>query len=71
MEKAMIVLLSTYAVILLAILTAGGIDFGLWVRGEETISQFLRANPRWFWLPIAVTVLFWIGLGIHLFGRGE
>lgn len=53
--------------ILTVLLVAGGIDGLLAATHAETISDWLRGHPHWFWIPAALMGLFLVGLGLHLF----
>jgi hypothetical protein len=44
----------------------GLVDAALWVSGRETISQWLRKHPDWFWWPCYLALLFLAGLAMHL-----
>ena len=38
--------------LILVVLLAGGvIDLGYALRGKQTITDWLRDNPLWFWIP--------------------
>jgi len=64
---AKLLLICALGCIAFGVLGAGLGDFLLWLNGRETISQFLRDEPRWFWVPVAITVVFLVGLAIHLY----
>ena len=61
------VVMATIAMMLAALVTAGLLDFLLWLWSAETITTFLRANPWWYWLPVAGFSLIAVVLGLHLF----
>ncbi len=46
---------------------AGAMDAMMTVAGMQTITDFLRNFPAWFWIPCAVTVIFWLILALHLY----
>lgn len=43
-------------------------DLFLWMQGEETVSAWLRANPRWYVYAVVVATVYYLGLLVHLFG---
>jgi hypothetical protein len=49
------------------ILWGGGVDFTLWLRSEQTISQWLRMHPVWWHVPLAGMLFFLALLHLHLF----
>ena len=53
--------------ILAIILWAGGLDVTFYFQGEATISAWLRSNPRYFFWPLAGTLIFLGILTAHLF----
>ncbi len=55
-----------FAIIALALF----IDLILYLCGQPTVSQLLRAKPECFWIPAGVMVAFIVLLALHLFGWG-
>lgn len=56
---------------LIGIITMGLCDFHLWYMGRQTVSEWLRQNSEWYFYSLAVAVLFFVLLFIHLFARGH
>lgn len=50
------------------LLFGGAMDLALLTSGDETISLWLRRNPRWFYWPAIVAITLIVILWIHLFG---
>lgn len=49
------------------LLFAGCVDGWLSITGQQTISAFLRANPKYFFTPLVVFLVFVALLTSHLF----
>lgn len=49
------------------VIWTGLVDVVFYVRGDETISSWLRRNPSWFFFPLSASMLFVAGLILHLF----
>lgn len=54
--------------IFVALALALAADAVIYCRGGETVSEWLREHPRWFWLPAGIVVAFVYALGFHLWG---
>lgn len=50
-----------------AIVGAGVCDLVLYLRGEQTISAWLRLNPGWFFWAEIAAAMFLLVLWLHLF----
>lgn len=51
-----------------AVILVGGLgDFILFLCKKPTITDFLRDNPEYFWVPVMVIVGAIVLLAIHLF----
>jgi hypothetical protein len=57
------------AVILSVVMIAGVIDFTLWLTGGDTVTSYLRRNPRYFYWPALILCEVVIVLVAHLFGE--
>ena len=60
------VVIALLCLVALAVLLAGAADVGLWLDGRETVTQWLRKNPEWYFIPLVVVAAFFAALGIHL-----
>jgi len=63
------VYISVVVMIVVLLLLAGAGDLLFLIEGEQTISAWLRENPLWFLIPMAVMLVFIGWLSLHLFGR--
>jgi|HubBroStandDraft_6_1064221.scaffolds.fasta_scaffold115664_1 hypothetical protein len=66
MTPRTVYLLAVSTIIAIVILT-GAWDFGLWLRGDVTISAWLRCRPAMFVLPMSAALIFLAALALHLF----
>jgi uncharacterized membrane protein YbhN (UPF0104 family) len=58
----------TCLLLVFLVIVAGGIfDLGFYLNGEATISEWLQANPLWFFIPALLMLLFILALMFHLF----
>jgi len=55
------------ASIVVVLLMLGCYDLAQWLCDGETITEFLRDNPRAFLIPAGITVAFLAVLWLHLF----
>lgn len=53
------------------ILWGGGVDGYLYLTGQRTISDLLRASPTWFIWPAVIAQLFLLILIVHLYLTGK
>lgn len=53
------------------LLWSGAVDMYFWLNGEPTITDFLRAHPRWFLAPLVGVMVFAAALVTHLFLQGK
>jgi hypothetical protein len=49
------------------VLWAGAVDVVFFLRGEQTISAWLRGHTGWFFVPLSVSMLLIAFLIMHLF----
>lgn len=66
---AQIIWMACVALLLAMILLCGVADLWLFFERRETISDFLRRNPDWFWLPVLIGLAAAIWLAIHLWWK--
>ena len=64
---AQTVYLAAVAVIFAALVLAGVFDAGLAAANCQTISDWLRLHPLYYWIPVGVTLAFLCALTVHLF----
>ena len=57
----------TLALVFFSLLGVALMDLGLYLDGQESISDWLRSNPMWFWWPIVISMIMVGLLALHLF----
>lgn len=67
--QAPVIYVITLITVFSLIALAGIIDVAFVVTDHETISDWLRLNPRWFLIPLVITLTFLGFLSLHLFGK--
>jgi hypothetical protein len=70
-NRAEEVYVSIICALVALLIWAGGIDLWLYVHGQPTISQFLRANPTWYYGPLVGLLAFVALLTTHLYLTGN
>lgn len=61
----------TLAALCAVLLWAGAVDGYFWINGQPTITDFLRASPRWFLAPLVGVMVFGAVLTTHLYLSGK
>lgn len=50
---------------------AGAVDCYFWLDGQPTLTDFLRAHPIWYYVPLVAILFFVALLTTHLFLSGK
>lgn len=61
------VVLFSYWMIVCVLLFVGVYDCYFYFADHQTVSEFLRQHPHWFWSGVVFIQVFLIGLATHLF----
>lgn len=54
-------------IVLMGLALGGIADLMLWLHGKSTVSDWLRINPEWFLIPLALVFVFSVYMAVHLF----